>query len=176
VDAGVRALTALAAMLAAAPLPAQSAAPAAPADTLLDHLIGSWVLEGPMAGRQVVHDVTFSWVLGREYVQLHEISRERTATGAPAYEAIVYIMRDPSTGQYACLWLDNTAASPFDPRGVGHAVAAGDSIPFVFRDSPTDGFRNTFVYERASDTWQWHLDNEHDGALKPFARVTLRRR
>ena len=116
-DAGARALTAvaaatLAAALATAPLAAQSAAPAAPADSLLDHLIGTWVLEGPMAGRQVVHDVTFSWVLGREYVQLHEISRERTATGAPAYEAIVYIMRDPSTGQYACLWLDNTAACP----------------------------------------------------------------
>ena len=160
-------------LLMTAPLAAQAGTHA---DSLLEHLIGTWVLEGPMAGHQVIHDVTFAWVLGHEYVELHEVSRKRTATGEPEYEAIVYIVWDPRTRQYACLWLDNTAAGPFEPGGVGHAVAGDDSIPFVFRVSDTDGFRNTFVYDRRTDSWQWHMDNDSAGVLLPFARVTLTRR
>jgi hypothetical protein len=143
-------------------------------DSLLEHFIGSWVLEGPLAGQQVTHDVTVAWVLGHEYVQLHEVSRELTSTGTPAYEAIVYIVWDPKTQQYLCLWLDSTEAGSFQP--LGRAVPAADSIPFVFEYSNTDRFHNTFVYDRGTDTWQWHLDNDQAGVRRVFARVTLRRR
>jgi len=37
-------------------------------------------------------------MLGHEYVRMHEVSRERAANGAPAYEAIVLFGRDPHTG------------------------------------------------------------------------------
>jgi hypothetical protein len=77
-------------------------------DSLLDHLIGKWVLRGPMAGKAVVHDVTVHWVLGGEYVEMHEFSRERTPTGKPAYEAIVHFVHDPHNHEYGALWLDNT--------------------------------------------------------------------
>jgi hypothetical protein len=147
-----------------------------PGDSLLDRLTGSWVLEGEIAGQQTTHDVSATWVLNHGYVELHEVSRERAATGAPEYEAIVYLVWDQPTRQYAVLWLDNTAAGPFDPQGVGHAAAAGDSIPFVFRNGNVESFRNTFVYDRNADTWQWHMDNVASGVFKPFARVTLRRR
>lgn len=143
-------------------------------DPLLNHLVGKWVLRGAMAGKSTVHDVTCQWVLGKEYVQVHEVSREKTASGSPAYEAIVYIGRD-STGEYAALWLDNTAYGAFAPAGTGHAKAAGDSIPFVFGNTPAERFHNTFIYDRARDTWQWHLDNDSAGVRKPFARVTLTR-
>ena len=53
---------------------------------------------------------------------------------------------------------------------------AGDSIPFVFNYTATDRFHNTFVYNRATDSWQWHLDNDSSGVRRPFARVTLTRR
>ena len=46
-------------------------------DSLFPRLIGHWVLRGTIARQQTVHDVTFEWLLGREYVQMHEISRER---------------------------------------------------------------------------------------------------
>jgi hypothetical protein len=55
-------------------------------------------------------------------------------------------------------------------------VAAGDSIPFVFTESPTDHFHNTFVYDRATDTWAWNMDNEDARGRRMFARVTLTRR
>jgi hypothetical protein len=166
-----RLIAPLAALLLVAPLHAQ----AAPRDSLLDRLIGTWVLRGTLAGKQAVHDVTFRWVLGREYVEMHEVSRDRTRAGVPGYEAIVYLGRDPHTHEYAALWLDNTAYGGFAPAGVGRGNAEADSIPFVFVDSPTSGFRTTFVYDRAADRWAWHMDNVDAAGRRPFARVTLTR-
>ena len=159
-------------LLAAAQLPAQSLPP----DSLFDRLIGHWVLRGTIARQSTVHDVTFDWVLGREYVQMHEVSRERGPSGAAAYEAVVLFGRDPRSGEYACLWLDNTAASAFDPQGIGRGTVAGDSIPFLFHYTATDSFHTTFVYDRATDSWQWRMDNDNAGVRRPFARVTLTRR
>ena len=156
----------------AAPLSAQAAQP----DPLLDRLIGTWVLRGTIAGEQVVHDVTCRWVLGAEYVEIHEVSRAKTPNGAPQYEAIVFVGRDPKTQMYSILWLDNTAFGAFAPAGTGHAMAAGDSIPFVFGGPPTDRILNTFVYNRAANTWRWHIDNESANGRRVFARVTLSKR
>ena len=164
--------SALIALLLTSRLPAQSLPP----DSLFHRLTGRWVLRGTIARQQTIHDVTFEWLLGREYLQMHEVSRERSATGAPAYEAVVLFARDPKTGEYACLWLDNTGVSAFDPAGVGRGSVAGDSIPFLFRYSATDSFHTTFVYDGATDSWQWHMDNDSAGVRRPFARVTLTRR
>lgn len=153
-------------------LPAHSLHP----DSLFDRLVGQWVLRGTIARRPTTHDVTFAWMLGREYLQMHEVSRERTAHGAPAYEAVVMLGRDPKTGEYGILWMDNTAASAFDPAGTGKGFVTGDSIPFLFNYSATDRFHTTFVYDRTADSWQWHMDNDSSGVRKPFARVTLTRR
>ena len=154
------------------PLSAQTIPP----DSLFDRLIGRWVLRGTIAHQQTTHDVTFKWMLGREYVQMHEVSRERAPNGSPAYEAVVLFGRDPHTGEYACLWMDNTAASAFDPAGIGRGSVAGDSVPFLFRYTATASFHTTFVYNRAADSWQWHMDNDSSGVRRPFARVTLTRR
>lgn len=159
-------------LMSAARLPAQGL----PADSLFDRLIGHWVLRGEIAGRSTTHDVSFDWMLGREYVEMHEVSRERDSTGAPAYEAVVLFGRDPKTGEYAALWLDNTEAAAFPEAGVGRGPVRGDSVTFVFHDTPTSGFRTTFVYDPSRDTWQWHMDNVRDNVPKPFARVTLTRR
>jgi len=40
----------------------------------------------------------------------------------------------------------------------------------------TTSFHTTFVYDRATDSWQWHMDNDSVGVCRPFARVTLTRR
>jgi hypothetical protein len=162
---------ALIALLLTSRLPAQSLPP----DSLFPRLAGHWVLRGTIARRETTHDVTFEWLLGHEYLQMHEVSRERSATGAPAYEAVVLFARDPQTGAYACLWLDNTGTSAFDPAGTGRGSVAGDSIPFLFIYSSTDTFHTTFVYDRASDSWQWHMDNDSAGVRRPFARGTLTR-
>lgn len=158
------------ALLVGAPLHAQ----VVQRDSLLERLIGTWVLRGSMAGQNVVHDVTCAWVLGGEYVQMTEVSRERTPSGAPAYSALVYLVRDPHTHGYGILWMDNTDYNAFNAGGVGRATAVADSIPFVFVDS-TGRFHNTFVYDRAADTWAWHMDNEDEKGRRPFARVVMTR-
>jgi hypothetical protein len=107
---------------------------------------------------------------------MHEVSRERAANGTPAYEAVVLFGRDPRTGEYACLWMDNTGSNAFDPAGIGRGFVQGDSISFLFRYSATTSFHNTFLYHPRSDSWEWHLDNDSAGVRRPFARVTLTRR
>lgn len=167
-----RLIPAIAALLLVSPLRAQ----AAQRDTLLARMIGRWVLRGTIAHKQVVHDVTFQWVLGGEYVEMHEVSRERTPAGTPAYEAIVYIGRDPSTSEYAAQWLDNTAYGAFSPAGVGRGNAVADSISFLFTYTTTSWFHTTFVYYRSSDSWSWHMDNDDEKGRRPFARVELTRK
>ena len=144
-------------------------------DSLFPRLIGRWVLRGTIARQQTVHDVTFEWLLGREYLQMHEVSRMPALNGT-TYEAVVLFGRDPQTGVYACMWLDNTAPAAFDPQGIGRGSVAGDSVPFLFHYTATDSFHTTFVYDRATDSWQWHMDNDSSGVRRPFARVTLTRR
>jgi hypothetical protein len=159
-------------MLLASPLAAQPMQ----RDSLLDRLAGTWVLRGTIAGQQVVHDVGARWVLDNEYLEVREVSRTKTKAGTREYEAIVYIGRDPKTGEYAALWMDNTAYGAFAPAGTGRGMAKGDSIPFLFSDSSTSRFHNTFVYDRRANTWQWHLDNDDAKGRRPFARVTLSRK
>src|SRR4051812_16832401 len=65
-------LAALLLVLASHPVAAQL-----PADSLFDRLVGRWVLHGTIARRTTTHDVTFDWMLGHEYLRMHEVSRER---------------------------------------------------------------------------------------------------
>ncbi|HTI04515.1 MAG TPA: hypothetical protein VL549_04315 [Gemmatimonadales bacterium] len=168
---GRLAFVAILAVVIAGPLRAQSLPP----DSLFHRLIGRWVMTGTIARQPVTHDVDFKWILGREYVQMHEVAREKTSNGSPAYEAVVLFGRDSASGEYAALWMDNTGANAFDPAGIGRGSVAGDSVPFLWHYTATTGFHNTFVYDRAHDTWQWHMDNDSAGVRRPFARLTLAR-
>ncbi len=151
---------------------AQEPATSSPLE-LLDHLAGQWVLQGTIAGKQTTHDVQAEWVLKREYLRLHEVSREKDAKGDPAYEAIVFVSWDPKTQEYICLWLDSTAGGGLSAQGLAHGKKSGDSIPFVFTTSPSDSIHNTFVYDRDTHTWKWLIDNDANGKTQRFADVTL---
>jgi hypothetical protein len=164
-------MVALALVCSSAPLFAQGLHP----DSLFPRLVGNWVLRGTIARQQTVHDVNFKWLLGREYVEMHEVSRERAPNGTPAYEAVVLFGRDPATGAYACIWMDNTAAVAFPPAGTGRGYVAGDSVSFLFPYSATTSFHTTFLYDASKDSWQWHMDNDSSGVRRPFARATLTR-
>ncbi len=150
------------------------------ADPLLERLVGSWVLRGPIAGRNMTHDITAEWMLSHEYLRLHEQSREQDEQGRALYEAVVLIGRDAAAGQYQCLWLDSTGGGGLDAKFIARAKPSGNTIPFVFREP--DGsvsFTNTFAYEPEADAWTWALDNVREGKAKPvasaFARVRLTR-
>ena len=153
-----------------------SAQPPGYADPLLDHLIGAWVLRGQIAGKDTTHDVVAEWVLGHEYVRLHEVAREKDGKGNAAYEAIVFIGSGRPSHEYACLWLDSTGGGGLAPEGIGHATRAGGEIPFVFLDGKGRiSFKNTFAYDKTTDSWAWLMDNVSGGKAIPFGRVKLTR-
>jgi hypothetical protein len=149
---------------------------AAQKKSLLEHMVGHWVLQGTIAGKATTHDVDMDWVLNREYVRIHEVSREKDAEGRPAYEAFVFIGKDTDSEACTCLWLDNTGGGGLSAQGLGHGTPTGTSIPFVFRVKEGQAFHNTFTYDAAADSWRWFLDNDENGKMTPFARVTLTRK
>jgi hypothetical protein len=142
-------------------------------DPLLDHLIGNWVLQGTIGGKETTHDIVSEWVLGHQYVRLHEVSHEKNAKGQAAYEAIVFIGWDQSSSQYACLWLDSTGGGGLSAQALGYAKRSGDEIALVFKGKDGSIFHTTFAYNKGADTWEWLMDGEEGGKLQPFARVRL---
>jgi hypothetical protein len=144
-------------------------------DPLLDHMVGTWVLQGTIAGRETTHDVAADWVLGHQYVRLHEVSRERRADGQAEYEAIVFVGQDPSKRGYACLWLDATSGRGLAGTAIGHGRRSGDGIAFLFKGADGSRFHTTFAYGGAADTWRWIMDGEDHGKRQPFARLSLAR-
>ena len=141
---------------------------------ILELITGTWVLEGTIDGKSTTHDVVARWVLNEQYVQLHEVSRERDAHGQPAYEAIVYLTWEPSRGEYSCLWLDSTSNAGLSNGVLGRAKPSGDELRLLFKYGDGSTFHTTFAYERKTATWQWKMDGEEKGQLVPFARLMLR--
>jgi len=147
------------------------------ADALLDKMTGHWVMTGTIGKKPTTHDVDVDWVLKREYIRIHEVSRDKDASGGIGYEAWIYLVWDAKASEYAVMWLDNTAATNFAAEGIGHAKPNGDRIPFIFKDAEGSGIHTTFAYDRATDTWSWTIDNVDTSAkASPFARVTLTRK
>ncbi len=144
-------------------------------DSLLDKMAGKWVLQGTIANMQTTHDVDAEWVLGHQYMQIHEVSREKNPQGQPAYEAIVYIGWDQPASQYSCLWLDVTGGGGLSAQAIARAKKDKDRMEFLFTGSDGSPFHTTFVYDRSAQSWKWLMDGEVRGALEPFARVTLTR-
>lgn len=145
-------------------------------DPLLERLVGTWVLRGTIAGKQTTHDVVAEWILGHEYLHIHEISREKDDKGHARYEAIVLIGWDEASSEFQCLWLDSTGGGGLTAQAIARGKRSGDAIPFLFREP--DGsvsFNNTFSYDKASDSWSWHMDNVQNGKATPFGRVKLTR-
>jgi hypothetical protein len=142
-------------------------------DPLLDRMTGEWLMQGIIDGKTTTHDVSIQWVLGHQYIQIREISREKNVKGDAEYEAIVYIGWDKPADQYTCLWLDVTGAGGLNGQAIGHAKRAADRLAFLFRLGEGNIFHTTFVYDTASGIWQWLMDGEENGKLQPFARLKL---
>lgn len=146
-------------------------------EALMDRMVGEWVMTGTIAGEQVTHDVSAEWILGRRYVRIHELARERDENGDPAYEAWIDVAWDPEAAEYVVMWLDNTETTNFAEEGVGHGTPDGDRIPFVWHLADGTGIQNTWVYDRADDMWTWTIENVGgSGQSAPFARLLLRRK
>ena len=150
--------------------------PAPISDPLLERLVGTWVLRGTIAGKHTTHDIVSEWVLGHQYLRIHERSREKNGEGLAQYEAIILIGWDAGSAEYQCLWLDSTGGGGLSAQAIARGKRSGNEVPFLFRDR--DGsvsFNNTFSYDKSSDSWAWHMDNVQNSKPVPFGRVRLTR-
>ena len=139
---------------------------------LLDHLAGKWLLQGTIAGQNITHDVNAEWVLEHHYLAIHEVSREKNSKGEPQYEATIYIAWNEPTKEYACVWLD--VYGGLATESIGVASPNENDLLFVFKNEKSEvTFKNDFVYDPKSKTWEWRMDNIANGIAKPFARVKL---
>jgi hypothetical protein len=144
-------------------------------DTTLDKLVGEWVMQGMMQGKETTHDISVEWVNQHQYLCLHEVSRETKPDGTPAYEATVYIGWDASTKEYAILWLD--VYGSITEESLGYAKSGQKNLAFLFTYRDGTKFHTTFTPGATAETWTMTMDNESkQGTLKPFARVTLTRK
>lgn len=84
---------------------------------------------------------------------------------------------DESLHEYLCLWLDSTGGGGLSAP-MAHGKRGNDQIVFLFRgkDEKEGGVQTTFAYSKDTDTWNWLIDNESGGKVKPFARVKLTRK
>jgi hypothetical protein len=156
-------------------LPCLAAQAPAVSDSLLDHMAGNWVLQGVIARQQTTHDITAEWALGHQYLRFHEVSREKNAKGQPLYEADVYITWREAAKEYVCVWLDSTGLQDISQFALGHAPRKENEIHFLFK-TKDDVFHTVFTYDNKADTWDWRMDSEQNGTMKPFARVKLVRK
>jgi hypothetical protein len=141
-------------------------------DPLVNHLAGKWVLTGQMDKGPVTHDVTAGWVLAHQYLELHEVSRERNKDGSPAYQALVHIGWDAKKKIYDCVWLDDYGS--ISTQSLGYATPDGSRIAFVFQDRDDPGrFHTTFTWHPQNGSWTMDMDQVTDGKSTPFARTTL---
>lgn len=144
------------------------AAEAMQKDSLLSRLAGHWVLTGTIEGQNTTHDVDADWALNG-YLRLHEVSREKAPDGTPAYEAIIFIARQPQTNRYVCFWLDNSVISGPDSPGV--APAEPDRMAFSFSRG---SFLNTMTWHPDTVSWQWLMEGvSKSGQRTAFADLTL---
>jgi hypothetical protein len=144
-----------------------------PATALLDRLAGHWMLNGRLGRKQVTHDIDAEWVLKREYLRLHEVSRETNADGTPLYEAIIYFMWDPKAREYDCLWLDNTEGGGL-AAPIAKGKKEGDSISLMFGAAP-DAIHTVFGYDAHTDSWQLTIDNISGDKTERFGDARLTR-
>jgi hypothetical protein len=155
---------------AQAPREASAAASApVPADSLLDHLVGTWRMVGQVHGQPVRYALAVDRVLHGQYVELH-----MTDVNQPSrYEARVFVGADTVAGRVLVHWLDNFGAAFSVPAGSGSV--AGDTLRFYIPYS-TGPFRDTFIYDPATDAWIFRLESgDGSGAWRPFADYDVRR-
>src|SRR5712671_2127679 len=104
----MKAQLALFTVLLSVPIVAQ--APAEWQPDLVNHLTGSWKLEGQVMGSIAHHDVQADWVLNHQFLRI----QEKTAANAPAterrYDSIWYLGYDSISERYVLHLMDTFGA------------------------------------------------------------------
>jgi Protein of unknown function (DUF1579) len=152
---------------------ATAQAPPAWHDDFVDHLAGAWKIEGQVMGSPAHHEVQAEWVLGHQFLRIHE----KTAADAPAaesrYEAIWFLGYDAVSERYV-LHLFDLFGTRFSET-LGYGSRDGDVIRFVF-EYPDGPFHTAFRWIAEKESWQWAMEQkDKNGKWTPFGDFKLTR-
>jgi hypothetical protein len=140
----------------------------APAEALLDRLVGDWSMVGQVRGRPVRYVLAARRVLAGRYIELHMTDVNQP----PQYEARVFVGADTVAGRILVHWLDSFGATFSVPHGVGAIV--GDTLQFQFAYT-TGPFRDTFIYHGPARRWTFRLEaGDGRGGWRLFATYDVR--
>jgi hypothetical protein len=142
-------------------------------DDLVDHMVGTWKLQGAIMGRDAHHEVAAEWVLNHQFLRIHE----KTEAGAPGsekrYEAIWFLGYDPASDRYVLHLLDVFGGRFSETLGYG--LRDGNAIRFVF-EYPDGPFHTVFQWSPEKGTWQWLMtQKDKDGKWANFGDLKLTR-
>jgi len=142
-------------------------------DELVDHLAGAWHLEGQVLGNAAHHDVEAAWVLGHQFLRIHEKTSANAPVSEHPYEAIWFVGYDSTSERYVAHLLDIFGARYSETLGYG--ARDGNSIRFVY-EYPDGPFHTTYRWSPENDTWQWLLEQkDKSGKWTMFADLRLTR-
>jgi hypothetical protein len=142
-------------------------------DELVDHMSGTWQLEGQVMGHAAHHDVETEWVLNHEFLHIHEKTSATAPSSEHRYEASWFLGYDSVSERYVLHLLDVFGARYAETLGYG--VRAGNEIRFVF-EYPDGPFHTTYRWSPEKDTWQWLMEQkDKSGKWTKFADLKLTR-
>jgi hypothetical protein len=142
-------------------------------DDFVDHMVGTWRIEGQVMGRPAHHEVQAEWVLNHQFLRIHE----KTSADAPAtesrYEAIWFLGYDSISERYVLHLMDIFGTRYSETLGYG--VRDGNDIRFVF-EYPDGPFHTVYRWLPGKDSWQWLMEQKNkEGKWTPFADLKLTR-
>jgi hypothetical protein len=137
-------------------------------DDLISNMEGHWLVTRQIRGTTVQSELTASWTLAHQFLQLH-----MKDTQVPArYEALVLIGYVYSSQEYVAHWTDSFGAKF---SAIGRGKRLGNTVEFRF-EYPDGPFFNTFTWDPVAKTWQLRMESQAvDGKRALFAIDTLRR-
>lgn len=142
-------------------------------DDLVDHMAGTWNLDGQVMGRDAHHKVEAEWVLNHQFLRIHEKTDSRAPSSERSYEAIWFLGYDTTSKRYV-LHLMDIFGGRFSET-LGYGSRHDNEIQFVF-DYPDGSFHTAYRWSPSTDTWQWLMEQkDKDGKWTKFADLKLAR-
>ena len=152
------------------PVPSSAQAPAEWRD-LVDHMAGTWKMEGQVMGNAAHHHVQADWVLNRQFLHIEEKTSAAAPDSERRYEAIWFLGYDSVSERYVMHLMDGFGARFSETLGYG--IRLGNQIRFVF-EYPDGPFHTIWRWKPENDSWEWSMEQKDKiGKWAPFANLKL---
>jgi hypothetical protein len=140
-------------------------------DSLVDHMVGTWKLEGQVMGRDAHHEVHADWVLNHQFLRIQEKTSASAPDNESRYEAFWFLGYDRISERYVLHLIDVFGARYSEV--IGYGIRDGTNIDFVF-EYPDGPFHTTYSWNPKNDGWEWRMQQKDpSGKWTPFATLKL---